>query len=294
MAKFENLVGRKFNSLVVVGRAPSQGAHAMWLCRCECGRQSVVETNNLRTGKQGSCGNQTAHPKNDIAGMKFNMLTALYAVEDKRHGQYWMCHCDCGNKKVVNGGALRHGRVMSCGCYGPTAAKDLAGRRFGMLTAIKRTPAMRGRQTKWACVCDCGNVTDVALPKLMSGHTKSCGCFKFVACKERRGSKNPNWNPNKSAGDRQRQRREEGDIAWRKMVFKRDCYRCHICNKNGNVQAHHLDGYHWAKENRRDPNNGVTLCVGHHNDFHDKYGRGHNTRQQYEEFFETFVMRATA
>ena len=50
---------------------------------------------------------------------------------------------------------------------------NLAGKRFGRLVATDYV----GRGA-WACVCDCGNSTEVRTNKLISGHTKSCGCLQ--------------------------------------------------------------------------------------------------------------------
>lgn len=59
---------------------------------------------------------------------------------------------------------------------------DLEGKRFGKLTAIRKTKphvTSGGRYvTMWECVCDCGNKTTVSTQKLRKGHTTSCGCNK--------------------------------------------------------------------------------------------------------------------
>jgi hypothetical protein len=52
---------------------------------------------------------------------------------------------------------------------------NLAGRRFGMLTADRRLP--RAGNTRWLCVCDCGNAVSVQLCHLQRGETWSCGCL---------------------------------------------------------------------------------------------------------------------
>ena len=73
---------------------------------------------------------------------------------------------------------------------------------------------------------------------------------------------------------------------WRNSVFKRDDYTCQICgdSSSGNLNAHHLDGYNWCKDKRVDIDNGVTLCDECHRRFHKLYGRGFNTKEQFEKF----------
>lgn len=64
--------------------------------------------------------------------------------------------------------------------------KDITGQTFGRLTALHRLHNTKGR-TKWLCVCDCGNLTEVLQGHLTSGHTKSCGCshIKHGKCNAR-------------------------------------------------------------------------------------------------------------
>ena len=54
----------------------------------------------------------------NLAGKRFNMLTAVEYVgkRGKWNRDYWLCVCDCGNKKVVESRNLMHGAVKSCGC----------------------------------------------------------------------------------------------------------------------------------------------------------------------------------
>lgn len=56
---------------------------------------------------------------------------------------------------------------------------DIAGQRFGMLTAISRSTNVGG-QSMWLCFCDCGAQCIKQLGNLRSGHTSSCGCSRSV------------------------------------------------------------------------------------------------------------------
>ncbi len=53
---------------------------------------------------------------------------------------------------------------------------DLAGQKFGRLTAIERADQV-GR-ARWRVRCDCGTEKIVAQNSLRSGKTKSCGCSR--------------------------------------------------------------------------------------------------------------------
>lgn len=48
----------------------------------------------------------------------------------------------------------------------------LDGEIFGSLRVIRRVGLLK----KLECLCDCGTVVEVKESKLVSGHTKSCGC----------------------------------------------------------------------------------------------------------------------
>lgn len=61
-------------------------------------------------------------------------------------------------------------------------------------------------------------------------------------------------------------------------------FNCDICGKNGQLHAHHLNGWHWAVSERFDINNLVALCHGCHSYFHSLYGTKNNTKEQYVEF----------
>lgn len=52
-----DLIGQRFGRLTVIEKLPAgERRHAMWLCRCECGRKIAVQSNNLRSGATKSCG----------------------------------------------------------------------------------------------------------------------------------------------------------------------------------------------------------------------------------------------
>ena len=57
------------------------------------------------------------------------------------------------------------------------AKKDLAGQKFGRLLVLNREGVDKHRHTLWKCKCDCGNEVIVARTELVSGDTKSCGCY---------------------------------------------------------------------------------------------------------------------
>lgn len=54
---------------------------------------------------------------------------------------------------------------------------DLIGRRFGRLLVTRKTDERERRRVIWECACDCGNIWRGRGDSLLSGATRSCGCF---------------------------------------------------------------------------------------------------------------------
>ena len=55
--------------------------------------------------------------------------------------------------------------------------KDISGKRFGKLTAIRLSDSGPRYRTKWICKCDCGNEKTILYGNISRGHTTSCGCI---------------------------------------------------------------------------------------------------------------------
>lgn len=251
----------------------------------------------------------------DISGNKYGRLTTITRVEPPKHIKYkrvhWLCKCDCGNELVVSADSLTTGHTQSCGCLfvdevGKKNAIDLIGKRFGRLTVVAKTDKRQGRSIIWECQCDCGNNTEVPSSNLITNHTRSCGCLNeevatkriIEVAKSNVGDKHPNFNPTLSDEERLNNRYQlngQNLRDWRVKVYERDNYTCQTCGLkeevSGNLNAHHLDGWHWCKERRFDIDNGITLCVDCHKSFHREYGRGNNTREQFEEFAQMEVAK---
>jgi hypothetical protein len=128
--RFQDLTGRVFGKLTVLFYAGLKNIkHSTWHCRCECGREHTVYVSQLTLGKVKSCPTCARHRgprektnKNfeDLTGQTFGRLTVVSIDRRvKRPGgvrNYFLCHCSCGESKVVRGDILKDGRTASCGC----------------------------------------------------------------------------------------------------------------------------------------------------------------------------------
>lgn len=53
----------------------------------------------------------------DIIGQKFERLSVISFIGiNKNKKAEWLCQCECGNTKIVEGKMLRDGTIKSCGC----------------------------------------------------------------------------------------------------------------------------------------------------------------------------------
>ena len=57
-------------------------------------------------------------------------------------------------------------------------SRDLTGKRFGRLVAIKTSGKDKHSKSRWRCECDCGNYLDINASSLVRELSTSCGCYK--------------------------------------------------------------------------------------------------------------------
>jgi len=61
---------------------------------------------------------------------------------------------------------------------------DLSGKKFGRLTPINCVGKDKFNNAMWLCECECGCTCVVSATHLITGHTKSCGCYKRARSSE--------------------------------------------------------------------------------------------------------------
>lgn len=171
----ENLTGRRFGSLTVLEYAGSENGRSYWSCRCDCGEEVRVRSDKLKSRPDVSCGCKNKRKTRDLAGRRFGSLLVLKKSGVTSNHVLWECRCDCGAVVCKRTDTLTGGAWPSCGCMDPHRARDLTGRRFGRLTALRKVDGSRG--SAWECRCDCGNTALKAAKHLLDGTAKSCGCI---------------------------------------------------------------------------------------------------------------------
>lgn len=123
-----DMVGKKIHMLTVIENVKTDKPFKMWRCRCDCGNETIVKGNSLRTGNTKSCGCLTKSIGGiDLTGRRFERLVVKERYsKSKPKFIKWVCECDCGNITIVSGNSLKMGTTKSCGCLQKENARKLA------------------------------------------------------------------------------------------------------------------------------------------------------------------------
>ena len=244
------------------------------------------------------------------------VLNSVYCSKQCRsdyfkHNHRTVITCtQCGVEKEVKKSTLNHGyknRFCSRNCLNAWKKENYAGDKnmfFGRthsddtkykISKSKKNARLTGKRShNWNrvpvnCV-ECGKVT-LKIPYLIKRNNNN---FCSLECKGKWqsinhvGENSPRWNWGLSETERTQKRHYPEYYEFMRAVFKRDRFKCDCCGYQGTSNAdtavHHLNGYHWDKENRTNPDNAVTLCKDCHRQFHKDYTYLNNTKEQYIEF----------
>lgn len=94
MGKFVNKSGQRFGKLVVSSEAGrNKNKKVLWLCKCDCGNETVVVSGDLTTGNTSSCGCEKGYFKHGGSGKgSYNtwraMMRRCYNESDKDYKRY--------------------------------------------------------------------------------------------------------------------------------------------------------------------------------------------------------------
>lgn len=230
----------------------------------------------------------TRKTKTVLEGVKYGELTTLRRTNKRKNGMVlWECECSCGVTHLVAASNLKSGRIKSCGCLVANRTK-VDKQKFGRLKPVERIKRKGSQRNYWRCICECGKETVVSTSNLNSGHIKSCGCLRGELVT---GENSRFYNPELTDEERLLSNRyvskDKNIYKWRNSIYEKNDYTCQRCfQRGGELNAHHLDGWNWCKEKRFDIDNGITLCVKCHKDFHKEYGQKGNTKEQFLSFIK--------
>lgn len=120
----EEMIGKEFGWLTVIGTAESKNKRKRYKCLCRCGKEVVKIGKYLRNGETASCGcirskkflGVNSRTYKDLTGKVFGKLTVIGVKNFENGHANFLCKCECGNVTIVSSGNLRNGHTKSCGC----------------------------------------------------------------------------------------------------------------------------------------------------------------------------------
>lgn len=118
--RLEDLTGKKFGEWEVLSKGETgENGETRWLCKCSCGKQSLITAYALKSGSSKSCGHSTTGFQ-DLTGQQFGNWKVLHKSDIQMQGgsTMWTCECQCKNHTIrdISSYDLRYGISKSCGC----------------------------------------------------------------------------------------------------------------------------------------------------------------------------------
>ena len=120
---YGDLTGKQFGEWTVLNK---EGY--LWRCRCTCGKERLIGSGELNSGKTKSCG----HDYNEFKDLTGKTFGHWKVIEYLGNGMY-KCQCDCADLtiKAIRGQDLLRGATTSCGCSKVNKIKQTLYERYG-------------------------------------------------------------------------------------------------------------------------------------------------------------------
>lgn len=123
--------------------------------------------------------------------------------------------------------------------------------------------------------------------KKLTIRNSETGLCRSCLAKTKKGENNRNWKGGISPINNIIRQSIEAKL-WIQSVFARDGYTCQKTGIKGcKLTAHHILNFSSHPEIRFAIDNGITLSIESHIQFHKIYGKKNNTREQLEEFLKS-------
>jgi hypothetical protein len=192
-----DIIGKKFNKLTVltfnnkkyVQYKNRKRAYYFYKCKCDCGKNIIVNRDNLISNHTKSCGClniECITKRNNLEGKKIGNFIILKEFKSNKNNHYLcLCKCICGKEKIIEKQSITTGKTKSCGCRtGISNRKNLSGKRFGRLKVLYidhtvKTNNKHGYIDFYKCKCDCGNEM-IVNGRTLPYHKRKCHCIEKI------------------------------------------------------------------------------------------------------------------
>lgn len=166
-----------------------------WKCECiYCGFVRDMPTGEINRGNYRNCYcPKRLHIKVSQEGNQVKTYTITDKVQRVKGKVQWFARCECGLTRWIRADHIATGKVDTCECQKALRPKperekkvredprdkylQYIGKTFNMLTITDILPAV-DYYVQARAECSCGGITVLAAAHIISGKTKSCGCFK--------------------------------------------------------------------------------------------------------------------
>ena len=200
LGRAKNLQGQKFGRLTPLYRTyNTKNNDVQWVCKCDCGKEKTITTNNLVSGHTRSCGclqNEQRKINAQKGGQKTGKTNIGKNIINELNNQYsnwlvidignkiasngaksWLCQCqECGYEMEILGSKLRSNKYPKCPAC--TDKLSIIGQKFNKLTVLEASNFRdeNNGAILYKCQCDCGNIVYRRRQQLKDKHYSSCGC----------------------------------------------------------------------------------------------------------------------
>lgn len=214
-------------------------------------------------------------------GKKFGKLTVIERTTEDY--QKWLCQCDCGNQAIVRIHAIAGGDTVSCGCRKREIGEQRAAQYFNGPKLIEtgskftRWTVIKGKSVdgryRYLCECDCGEHRWISQRSLVTGDSKSCGCYhrevSRLHAKRMFTTHGLSYTPEYKRY--WRHQRLESDSNWTlemELLLRELQPECMICGSTDRLAIDHVVPV--TKGGKLEPGNVVRLCKQHNSAKHNK------------------------
>jgi group I intron endonuclease len=124
--KLKNICGNQYNNLTATNTFKRIKRQTLWLFKCVCGKEKLIDKSSVISGNIKSCGCGIKKIKApNIKGNRYSYLVAtgnfkIKSTQEKsrkRNTLLMEFKCDCGTVKFTPLKGVMKGTTKSCGCY---------------------------------------------------------------------------------------------------------------------------------------------------------------------------------